>query len=163
MPVFEKRTQVPASCKQVFDWHAHPDAFDRLAPPWAGVHVLKRHRSLTDGEILVLRIDIPLPILKRLPIGPLWIAEIFDVEPGVRFCDRQIAGPFASWEHHHLFEPVGGNPEACWMADRVTYQLPLGAIGEFFGGWLIRWQLQCVFDYRHKILMRWMAAATAAT
>jgi ligand-binding SRPBCC domain-containing protein len=42
------------------------------------------------------------------------------------FQDRMTAGPFASFEHDHLFEEAGG---ATIMRDEIRFRAPLGPIG----------------------------------
>ena len=38
------------------------------------------------------------------------------------------------------------------MIDEIDYALPLGWLGNFFGGYFVRAKLEKMFDYRHKIL-----------
>ena len=45
-----------------------------------------------------------------MPFGPFrfrWTADHVDYEPNRLFRDVQARGPFAKWDHLHLFEPVG--------------------------------------------------------
>ena len=60
-----------------------------------------------------------------------------------------VKGPFAKWEHTHLFEPDG--PRACCLEDRVEYALPFGPIGSLLGGALTRRKLKRLFEYRHRV------------
>jgi len=43
-----------------------------------------------------------------------------------RFTDIQVHGPFASFEHHHTFEPVQGGTR---MVDVWVHRAPLGVLG----------------------------------
>jgi uncharacterized protein len=58
-----------------------------------------------------------------------------------------------------LITPEG--PEACRLEDRIEYELPFGALGNFFGGWLVRRRLERVFAYRHRVTAEAMRASTA--
>ncbi|MEO1339133.1 MAG: cyclase, partial [Myxococcota bacterium] len=85
-------------------------------------------------------------------LGPTWqrvVAEHVEYEPGHLFADRMIEGPFAEWYHRHVVTPTG--PDESMLTDEITYRLPLGAVGELFGGWYARAQLERLFDFRHEV------------
>jgi ligand-binding SRPBCC domain-containing protein len=75
---------------------------------------------------------------------------------GRQFRDVQTSGPFRRWEHTHLFIPQG--PEACRLEDRIEYELPFGALGNFLGGSTVRRKLARVFEYRHRVTAEAMRA-----
>ena len=133
---------VAAPSAEVFEWHARPGALERLTPPWRPVRVIGRSgRALQPGTRVTL----------RLPLGPFgirWIAEHGPYVPGASFSDRQVAGPFAVWEHHHRFEP--GSGDTTTLIDDVRYELP--------GGWFAlparrfaRRELERLFAYRQRV------------
>ena len=100
MPVFVARSPIDASAEELFDWHARPAAFERLALPWSEPRLVAREGSIRDGDRLVL----------ELRLGPLrrrWVAVHRNFEPGRGFVDEQQSGPFASWVHTHRFTPAG--------------------------------------------------------
>jgi hypothetical protein len=88
-----------------------------------------------------------------------WVFEHRDYEEGRQFRDVQVEGPFRRWDHTHRFIPDG--PQACWLEDRIEYELPLGIIGDLFGGWLVRRKLQRMFEYRHRVTAEAMSAKRA--
>lgn len=53
-------------------------------------------------------------------------SKVFDIEEPHRFSDRQIAGPFASFLHEHVFER---HPEGTLVRDTVTFRSPFGPLG----------------------------------
>jgi ligand-binding SRPBCC domain-containing protein len=77
-----------------------------------------------------------------------------------QFRDVQISGPFKRWQHTHSFLPDGDC--ASFLEDRIEYELPLGAIGAFFGHWFVQRKLQRLFEYRHRITKEAMLARSAA-
>jgi uncharacterized protein (TIGR01777 family) len=142
----EFRSTLDASAETVFDWHARPGAFQRLVPPWAPVR-LEQFEGIREGDRAVLRIG-PGPLALR------WVAEHHDVVEGRQFCDRQVQGPFAHWDHTHRFEPreEGGSQ----LVDRIEYALPGGAMGEWLAPWLAP-ELKRQFAYRHRVTRRDLA------
>src|SRR5262245_50139213 len=99
---FTLRSQMPVSAEELYAWHGRPLAFQRLQPPWEATRVVKQEGAFgTDG----LRVT-----MRTKTVGPLkgeWLAEAYDFQPGRRFQDRQLRGPFAFWNHTHLFIPNG--------------------------------------------------------
>jgi ligand-binding SRPBCC domain-containing protein len=138
---FVRRIRIEASAEEVFRWHAAPGALRRLTPPWEPVEV-EREGRIEDGDETVLRLRVG-------PFAVRWVARISDCLPGRRFRDTQVRGPFAFWQHTHRMEPeVDG---ASWLEDNVEYALPLGRIGGWLGGWVVRRRLERMFAYRHRI------------
>ncbi len=139
--VFVRRSRIEAPPRDVFAWHARPGALERLVPPWQKVEVIKQAGGIEDGGRVVLRVGPP-------PFGR-WVAEHRDYVEGVRFCDVQVDGPFARWEHTHSFEPAAGG--ACMMEDRIEYELPLARLTRPFAP-LVRRSLERTFRYRHAVV-----------
>jgi hypothetical protein len=137
---FARRTHLPVPAATAFAWHERPGALARLTPPWARVELLEASGGIRDGARVVLRIG---------PLGQRWVAEHFGYVEGREFRDRQVSGPFARWEHRHLFEPDGDR--ACWLEDRVEYALPFGRIGHWLGRGLVRRELERTFAWRHRV------------
>lgn len=142
---FVKASRIEASAARVFAFHEEPDAFARLQPPWNETRVIEPPRSLAVGTRVVL----------ETKIGPMWrriVAEHVAYEPGVMFADRMIEGPFASWLHRHVVTPEG--PDACTLTDDIEYELPLGALGRFFGAPFAKRELERLFAFRHDVTRR---------
>lgn len=139
---FRKESVIHAPAKRVFDFHALPDTFHRLQPPWQQSEIIQPPVSLQIGTRVILRVK----------FGPFWQtieAEHVEYEPGHLFADRMVRGPFASWLHRHIVEPRARNE--CVLIDDVTYALPFSFVGSFFGGWFAGRELQKLFAYRHDV------------
>lgn len=150
--VFERRVLLPVSARVAFDWHERSGAFQRLAPPWEAIEVVSQTGGIKDGGRAEL----------RMPVGPLkqtWIAEHSGYRYGEQFRDIQVQGPFARFEHTHKFTPQ--DRDSCWMTDHIDYEPPLGVLGRWFGGPMIRNKLDRVFRYRHHITNGDLAAMQA--
>ncbi|MEB3246099.1 MAG: SRPBCC family protein [Vampirovibrionales bacterium] len=172
MKHFKYEFVLAASPTRVFAWHNEPHAFPRLVPPWMPVQILRMPTSLQNDALVVLRLGLP-GVLRRFPIGPLWVLELSDVTTttaltpgeaaasaasGAGFKDTQVAGPYVYWQHHHQFLPVPGQPRACLIREEIRYALPLGWLGEFVAGGFMRALLMALFRHREKILRRWLEA-----
>ena len=122
---------------------------ERLAPPWQKLEIVKPSDGIDPGKTLVM----------RMTLGPLWqtwVAEHNEYVEGERFRDVQVRGPFAHWEHTHLFTANGEN--ASTLEDRIEYALPGGKWGRLLGARLVRRQLENVFRYRHRTTCSDLAA-----
>ncbi len=144
MEVFEQQVTLPASAESVFEWHARPGAFQRLAPPWEQIEVLSHTGGISDGARVELQVRIG-PIKKR------WIAEHRGCVAGRQFQDVQSGGPFAHFEHTHRITPLTGR--SCVLDDHIEYALPLGTLGRVLGGGYVRGRLARTFRYRHDITL----------
>jgi uncharacterized protein (TIGR01777 family) len=140
MPIFEWRSVMPASADEVFAYHARPGAFRRLAPPWQKMKVLEESGNVTGGRVAF---DVWFGPLKRR-----WVAEMGSAVPGRQFVDRQVEGPFASWEHVHRFVPIDeGRSE---LIDHVEYSLPAGGLTDIVGEGPAGATLSRLFRFRHE-------------
>ena len=153
MQTLRKELHIPASPGDVWAWHAEPAAFDRLVPPWLDVEVKERYEQLEDGARLVFE-------ARRGPLGLAkirWQARHEDVRPGEGFVDVQESGPFARWRHEHRFEPApkgsggSGSGDGCVLVDMVEYELPLHVVSQPVAGWLVRRDLDRMFEWRHQV------------
>ncbi|WP_053616531.1 TIGR01777 family oxidoreductase [Nocardiopsis sp. NRRL B-16309] len=129
--VFQRSSVVGAPVDEVFDWHARPGAFARLAPPWQPVHPVAEARSLRDGAAVL-----------ALPGGLRWVAahdpDAYD--PPHRFADRLVSPPLSTvlrWVHTHDF--AAETERSTRITDRVDTSLPGAA-------------LRSMFTYRHAQL-----------
>ena len=140
MPIFEWRGVMPAPADEVFAYHARPGAFRRLAPPWQKMRVLEETGDVFDGRVAF-----------DLWFGPVkrhWVAEMGSAMPGRQFVDRQVDGPFASWEHVHRFVPIDG--ERSELLDHIEYSLPAGGFTDSVGAGPAGKTLSRLFRFRHE-------------
>jgi ligand-binding SRPBCC domain-containing protein len=149
--VFIARSAIHASAEEVFRWHAEPGALERLTPQWEPVEVEQAAPGIRNGDRGVLRVRVG-------PFRVRWEFEHCDYVEGRQFRDVQISGPFRRWDHTHRMIPESAN--SCVLEDRVEYELPLGMIGKFFGGWFVRRKLEKLFHYRHRVTIEALAASS---
>ncbi|MGB9403764.1 MAG: SRPBCC family protein [Candidatus Acidiferrales bacterium] len=148
--VFLRRTRIEAPAETLFRWHAEPGALERLSPPWEPVEEIERAPGIRDGNRGVLGVHWG-PLLIR------WEFEHRNYAEGRQFQDVQTKGPFKSWVHTHSFTPDGAT--ACWLEDRIEYEMPLGFLGRWIGGRMVRRKLERLFECRHRVTAEAMAKA----
>jgi ligand-binding SRPBCC domain-containing protein len=139
---FVRRTRIAAPVERVFAWHEAPGALERLTPPGEPVRMVRESGGIKDGGQVELAIG-------RWPFSIRWISEHSAYIENRQFRDIQVRGPFARWEHTHLFEPDGSG--ACYLEDRIEYALPFGFAGRWLMGRIIEGKLERLFHYRHQI------------
>jgi uncharacterized protein (TIGR01777 family) len=134
------RTQIAAPVDRLLAWHAHPGAFARLTPPWMDVRVLGGNGTIAPGDWKRVRVAAG-------PIGVTWTLVHQATDGVTGFVDVQQAGPFRAWRHEHRF--LADGPERSVLEDRLTYQLPFGAIGTLVAGDRLRRRFDELFTFRH--------------
>ncbi len=141
--IFIKSTKIPATNKDVFDYHAREGALERLIPPWSILTVKSQEGSIRDGAISTFKVILG-------PIGFKWTAAHFGYLQDRQFQDKMVKGPFQSWIHTHSFMPykIGH----CIMEDKIAYSPPFGKLGPMLFNNTIQNNLNQLFQYRHRIL-----------
>lgn len=142
--VFEKRSVMPGTAQQLWDFHAQPNAFSKLTPPPIFIQVHENKlKSLTEGTVRFTMWLGPIPLR--------WVAQHEAGPSAMSFKDRQVSGPMARWEHEHIFRDV---PEGVELVDHVTLEHKPGLAGLFTRLMFDGLPLQIFFFYRH-LRTRW--------
>ena len=139
---FHQETDIQAPAEFAFQWHERPGAFNRLAPPWEELRIVRKEGGLEDGAELVFQVKLAPGVWQK------WHARHFDYEPGRQFCDEQLHGPFSSWRHVHRFEATG--EESCTIIDDVDYRLPLEPLSNLAHHCFIEEKIKQMFAYRSE-------------
>jgi uncharacterized protein (TIGR01777 family) len=137
---FSKSIQVPVDQSRLWNWHMRDGAFERLAPPWQRVELVRASESMETGAHILIR-------LRAGFLKLLWDARIESVEEGRRFVDVQERGPFAYWRHEHLMTNSTGGESV--LTDSVDYILPFPARWIPWADGLAHRQLERLFQFRH--------------
>lgn len=74
---------------------------------------------------------------------------VFGLDPPRRFCDRQIAGPFASFVHQHEFD---AHPDGTLMRDTVALRSPFGPLGLVVDLLFMRKYMRRLIDERNDVV-----------
>jgi ligand-binding SRPBCC domain-containing protein len=125
----------------VFEFFSNAGNLEAITPPELRFEILTPQPiAMCQGA----RIDYRLR-LYGVPFR--WRTAITAWEPGRRFVDEQISGPFALWVHEHRFEAP--TPTSTRIRDEVRYALPLEPLGRLAHP-LVRAKLDRIFSYREE-------------
>jgi ligand-binding SRPBCC domain-containing protein len=140
--ILESRVWLARTRPEVFAFFAESANLLLLTPPSFRLRVVAAPRALATGAVLDLQ-------LAWLGVPVRWRALVREWDPPYRFVDVQVRGPYARWEHRHRFLEEG---LGTWVEDRVTYRLPLGALGRAAHALLVRRQIAALWRYRTRRL-----------
>ena len=84
--------------------------------------------------------------LRGIPV--FWRTLITRVDRPHSFTDVQAKGPYASFEHHHTFEPDGNGTR---VGDVIRYRPPGGPLAGLVN-FVVRRDLRRLFETRHRRL-----------
>jgi ligand-binding SRPBCC domain-containing protein len=136
---------VPTPLDVTFAFFTNAANLERLTPPWLSFRIRSPLPiEMRAGALIDYRIT-----LHGWPIP--WQTHIDVWEPGVRFVDRQIRGPYRWWHHEHRFEAVPGGTN---VIDHVEY-LPRA---RWLSGSMVQRDVARIFEYRQSMLPRLLTA-----
>jgi ligand-binding SRPBCC domain-containing protein len=143
-----RETVVPLGLNETFAFFSDAGNLERLTPPWLNFKILTpRPIAMQEGTLIDYRI-----VLYGVPIP--WQTRIDVWEPGVRFVDRQLSGPYLWWHHEHRFEAVDGGTR---VIDQVEYLPRMRWVSSA----LVRRDVERIFAYRQEALPALLGAAAA--
>lgn len=143
--VLEREQVVRAPLAEVFDFFSAARNLEALTPRWLRFEVLSPEPILMrPGTVIKYRLR-----LRGVPLR--WVSLIEEWEPGRKFVDRQLRGPYRLWHHTHEFAE---HPDGTLVRDRVRYQVPLGPLGALAHAAFVRRDLDRVFAFRHAAVRR---------
>ena len=134
-----RETIVPRGLDETFAFFSDAANLERLTPPWLNFKILTPPPiPMHEGAIIDYRIT-----LYGVPIP--WKTRIDVWEPGVRFVDRQLSGPYLWWHHEHRFERT---PSGTRVIDHVEYLPRVRWLSQAF----VRRDVERIFVYRQAVL-----------
>jgi ligand-binding SRPBCC domain-containing protein len=145
--VLELDQVLPGERDEVFSFYADAFNLEAITPPWLGFRVVTPGPiEMQPGAMIEYRLK-----LRGIPVR--WLTEIEIWEPGRRFVDTQVRGPYRLWRHTHSFED---DPGGTRVRDSVSYEIPLGPLGELADRLMVRRDLARIFDYRRRAVVEAM-------
>lgn len=152
MPYMLRSTvELDRGLEEVFAFFADASNLEAITPPELKFRILTPLPiEMATGILIDYRLS-----LFGVPFS--WRTEISVWEPGERFVDRQLSGPYRLWEHEHRFEALG--PARTRVADVVQYELPFGPLGRLAHP-LVRRKLDHIFSHRERRVAEILTAGT---
>lgn len=156
--VLERRLWLPRPRPDVFAFFADPENLALVSAPSVRLRWERPPpATLTAGGVLDFSTR-----LAGLRIR--WRVFVREFDPPHRFVDAQLWGPFARWEHRHCFVEASTNDAlGTWVEDRVTYRLPLGALGRLAHALGAERSIARAFDYRERRLQELLGTSSQST
>ena len=144
--LYYQKQWTPKNLEKVFDFFSDERNLEELTPPLLNFKVVgKSTKTLKEGT----KIDYK---LKIHGIPTKWTSLITNWNPKNEFADVQIKGPYAKWFHRHLFKELA---EGVLLEDKVVYRLPLSRFGANIIHWLVRKDIEKIFNYRRSKIRNW--------
>jgi len=135
----EQTQIIPRPLAEVFAFFSDAYNLEAITPPFLRFRILTpRPIAMAPGTLIDYQLQ-----LFGVPFR--WRTRVEEFEPGVRFVDVQLEGPYALWRHTHEFEATAGGTR---MRDLVRYALPLGPLGALAHALFVRRTLGRIFAYR---------------
>ncbi|HMD57993.1 MAG TPA: SRPBCC family protein [Solirubrobacteraceae bacterium] len=145
---------VRAPLEQIFEFFSRARNLEELTPPWLRFSVLTPEPiEMRAGTLIEYRLRV-----RGVPLR--WVSRIEEWQPGRRFVDRQLKGPYRLWCHTHEF---AADPRGTLIRDSVCYEIPLGRLGALVHAAVVRRDLERVFDYRRQRVERQFPGAGMQT
>jgi ligand-binding SRPBCC domain-containing protein len=141
--LLEREQFVARPVEEVFEFFSRAGNLELITPPWLNFKIDRPEPvQMGDGMLISYRLR-----LHGVPMR--WVSRIEEWEPGRRFVDLQLRGPYRLWHHRHEFEAVDGGTR---VTDHVQYELPFGPFGELAWALFVRRDLQRIFDHRRRVV-----------
>ncbi len=143
--------ELPLPVDEVFAFFAEAGNLERITPPELRFEILTSLPvEMRRGTLLEYR-------LRLFGVPFRWQTRIAAWDPPHGFVDVQLRGPYALWEHTHVFVATDGGT---LIDDRVRYRLPLAPFGDVVHP-LVRRQLARIFAYRQEAVRRALLVASS--
>ena len=142
--LLETKTEISKPLDQVFDFFSRAENLEKLTPKWLNFKILTplpieiRQGKIIDYEIRLFGIPFK------------WKTLITDWQPGIKFTDEQLKGPYKTWIHTHHFEAVGSKTV---MRDRVEYRPKGGILSPIIHYFFVKKQVKKIFDFRRAMIV----------
>jgi ligand-binding SRPBCC domain-containing protein len=144
---FHAQVWLPRPRHEVFAFFADARNLQALTPAWLNFEVLTPAPiTLRAGTIIDYHLRV-----HGVPIR--WRSEITLWDPPRQFADMQLRGPYALWQHTHIFDEQDGGT---LCRDEVRYWPRGGRLAN----WLfVRRDVERIFRYREQRLSEIFKAA----
>jgi ligand-binding SRPBCC domain-containing protein len=139
----------------VFAFFSDARNLEQITPPFLNFHI-------TSPTPIQMRVGAEIDYALSLHGARFtWKSRITVWEPGVRFVDEQVKGPYRLWVHEHRFASAAGNPARTVVTDRVRYAVPGWFLETPIHALFVRPRLKTIFAYRAEATRRLIEPSAA--
>ncbi|MEC8945953.1 MAG: SRPBCC family protein [Chloroflexota bacterium] len=143
--VLKTSQSVPEEIAKVFNFFENPSNLNLITPSWLNFTLLPPVPCTTfENQEIEYKLTLHNIRFK-------WTSRIIDYQKNISFCDKQIKGPYAFWEHQHLFEKIGSQT---LVTDIVKYKILPGVLSPILGSFtnmlFVERDLKKIFGYRQE-------------
>jgi ligand-binding SRPBCC domain-containing protein len=142
--LLERNQLLPRPVGEIFQFFSRPENLQQITPSWLNFRMVDTPENLQIGSLIRYRLS-----WHGIPIR--WMTEISEWDPPHKFSDHALSGPYALWNHEHIFSAAEGGTT---MQDRVTYALPLAWCGQFAHWLIVKRDVEELFDFRADAMRR---------
>jgi ligand-binding SRPBCC domain-containing protein len=142
---FKSEQQINCEIGTVWEFFSSPYNLSVITPEYMDFKVLNDLANVPVYNGMI--IDYTVSPVWGIPLR--WKTRIQEVNYQKSFTDIQVSGPYKLWEHRHEFIH---NPMGVLMTDTITYELPLGVMGQFAHRIMVKKRLDEIFAYRFKVV-----------
>lgn len=151
---FSRSQTVAMSLDRCWAFFSDPRNLSRITPPELRLVVQSELPSGVHPGLMIRYTVTPLWNVRMA-----WLTEITQVQKPDYFVDEQRVGPYRLWHHEHFFRAIDG--ERTEVRDLIHYVPPFGILGALVNPFLIRPQLERIFDFRSEQLAAFEAGGAA--
>jgi len=141
-----RTTNVTAPAEDVWNFIATPRNLNLITPENLSFIILSEvPEKMYEG--LLIHYNVKIPMFGKWS----WLTEIKHIHDGKSFVDEQRSGPYRLWYHYHEVQTYSDGTK---IIDQVTYQMPLGLLGDLVNRMIIKRQLDEIFNYREEVFKK---------
>lgn len=140
-----KEQQINCDISTAWKFFSAANNLSVITPPEMKFTVISELENDEIFEGMIINYTVS-PLL-NIPMG--WQTEITQVDQKKSFTDFQKKGPYKLWNHFHEFIE---NEDGVLIKDTVTYELPMGFLGEIAHKLFVKKKLESIFAFRQAVL-----------
>lgn len=137
---------IATDLETAWDFIRSPQNLDLITPDDMAFEIVSDlPEQMYNGLLIEYLVGIPL-------IGKQsWLTELKHIRERHSFVDEQLIGPYKLWYHYHEITEVEGGVR---FVDQVNYVMPFGPFGAIARAVYVKNELNRVFDFREKAMIR---------
>lgn len=127
--------------EEIFQFFSEAENLELLTPKFLNFKICSQLPiQMMQGSLIDYQI-------RLYGIPTRWKTLIQEWHPPNQFIDKQLTGPFLTWEHTHEFRTLENN--STQMNDIVEYKVPGGS---FVNAIFVKKRLLSIFEYRSSVM-----------